>query len=378
MIHAFAEVRFGEFQHGDASWVAQHKGWNKNMKISTRIALLGAVGLLWATQAQAVGTGAGIDIDNTASADFTVNGTPFTENSTTASIRVAEFLDVDVTLLTVTANPNNEVTVSPGDANQVLTFSLTNTGNGSDSYSLVGLSGSGFNGSGNDTFDPTLVDIYFDDGTTPGVFDASDTRYDPGVDDPTILADQSITLHVLNNIGGAAVDGDLGDSQLTATSLALSLFPPSPSAGDSVSGQGDLGGDLVVGSSLGTDATYGTYLVSTLNLDFQKTSSISDPFGGSTAVPGATITYTLQVEVLGSQTATGVVISDDIPPNTTYVAASTELNLVAQTDANDSPTDEMTFDPVGGPTNNGSISIDLGDLTSADGQQEITFQVTID
>ena len=289
------------------------------MKMKRKIALLGAVGLLWATGAQAVGTGAGTPIDNTASADFQVNGTPFTENSTTASIVVAEFLDVDVTLLTVTANPNNEVTVAGGDTDQVLTFSVTNTGNGSDTYALTGLS-SGFNGSGNDDFDPTLVDIYFDDGATPGVWDPSDTRYDPGVDDPTIPADGSITLHVLNNIDDpGVVDGDTGDSQLTATSLALGLFPPSPAAGDSVTGQGDLGGDLVIGSSLGEDEDFGSYLVSALNLVFLKSSSILDPFGGSTAVPGATITYTITAEVQGGETATGLVITDNVPDNLTYV-----------------------------------------------------------
>lgn len=347
------------------------------MKTKKRIALLGAGLLFWASGAQAVGTLAGTPIDNTATADFQVNGTPFTENSTTASITVAEFLDVDVTLLTVTANPNDEVTVAPGDSNQVLTFSITNTGNGSDQYALTGLS-AGFNGSGNDTFDPTLVDIYFDDGTTPGVFDPSDTRYDPGVDDPTIAADGSITVHVLNDIGAATVDGDLGDSQMTATSLALSLFGASPSAGDSVAGQGDGGGDLVLGSSVGEDAEYGTYLVSTLNLRFEKTSSVVDPFGGTTTMPGATVTYSIEVEVLGTQTATGLVISDDVPENTTYVASSMALNGTPQTDANDSPTDEAFFDPVGGPTNNGSIAIDLGNLDATSGTQTISFDVTID
>lgn len=349
------------------------------MRMTTRIALLGAVGLLWATGASAVGTSAGTPIDNTATADFSVNGTPFTESSTTASIVVAEFLDVDVTLLTVTANPNNEVTVSPGDTNQVLTFSITNTGNGTDQYALTGLSGPGLNLSGTDTFDPALVDIYFDDGATPGVFDPSDTRYDPGVDDPTILADGSITVHVLNNIDPGQVDGDLGDSQLTATSLALALFPGTPVAGDSVVGQGDLGGDLVAGTSVGEDDDFGTYLVSTLNLSFVKSSAIADPFGGTTPVPGATITYTLEVEVLGSETATGLVITDNVPDNTTYVASSMTLNAAPQTDAQDAPgTDESEFDPVGGPTNNGAVEVTLGDVTSADGLQTITFQVTID
>jgi uncharacterized repeat protein (TIGR01451 family) len=331
-----------------------------------------------AGNAWAVGTDAGTPIVNTATAEFTVGGTPFTEDSNPETLVVAEFLDVDVTLLTVTANPNNEVTVAPGDTNQVLTFSVTNTGNGDDTYELSGLS-AGFNGSGSDTFDPALVELYFDDGTTPGVFDAGDTRYDPGVDEPTLNADQTITIHVLNNIGAGLVDGDLGDSQLTALSTAVALFPPASVAGDSIAAQGDGGGDLVLGTSLGTDDAYGTYLVSALNLALNKSSSVSDPFGGNTAVPGATITYTITAEVTGTGTATGLVLSDDVPAETTYVAESMTLNTVGQTDAIDTPAvDDADFDPVGGPLNNGSIAVDIGDLTSADGVQTITFQVTID
>ena len=55
------------------------------------------------------------------------------------------------------------------------------------------------------------------------------------------------------------------------------------------------------------------------------------------------------------------------------------LNTVPQTDVNDTGTvDEAEFDPVGGPTNNGSISLDLGDIAAVDGVQTITFQATID
>ncbi|MFK7897921.1 MAG: hypothetical protein AB8G23_18960 [Myxococcota bacterium] len=348
-------------------------------RIASRLAGVLAIALLCGSAANAVGTGAGIDISNTATATFSVGGTPFTEDSDTEVIRVAEVLDVEVTLLTVTSNPNNEVTVAPGDTDQVLTFSVTNTGNGSDEYSLSAISGPGLNLSGTDTFDPTVVDIYFDDGTTPGVFDAGDTRYDPGTDDPTILADGFITIHVLNNIDAGAVDGDLGDSQLVVTSNGLALFPGGSVAGDSVAAAGDNSGDLVLGNTEATGDAFGTYLVSTLEFNFNKTSAVLNGFGNSEPIPGSIVTYTLTAEVTGSGTATGVVITDDVPANTTYVAESMTLNGGGQTDALDSgTTDEADFDPVGGPLNNGSITLDLGDLTPADGVQTITFQVTID
>lgn len=349
------------------------------MRTMRRVALLCAIGLTLASSASAIGTDAGVDIVNTATANFTIGGSPVTQDSNPETIRVAEILDVQVTLLTVTPNPNNEVTVAPSDTNQVLTFSITNTGNGPDTYDLTVLNGPNYNGSGNDTFDPTFVDIYFDDGTTPGVYDAGDTRYDPAVDDPTIAADTSITMHVLNNIDPGTVDGDLGDSQFTATSTAITLFPPASVAGDSVAGQGELGGDLVLGTSVGTGSEYGTYLVSTLGFDFQKSSSVTNPLGGTSPIPGATVTYTLLVEITGTGTATGVVITDNVPDNMTYVSPSIRVNGTLQTDAVDSPAvDDSDFDPVGGPTNNGAVTVDLGDLSTASGQQTITFQATID
>lgn len=346
------------------------------------LALANGISLFLSNAASAVGTEAGTTIVNTATADYQIGGIPFSETSNPETVVVAEILDVDVTLLTVTPNPGNAVAVVPGSTSQVLTFTLTNTGNGTDTYSLVGLSAPGINPSGSDTFDPTLVAIHFDDGTTPGVFDAGDTRYEPGVNDPTLAADQAITLHVLNDIGAGEIEGARGDSQLTAASLALSLFPAGPAAGDSLPGQGELGGDLVLGVAVGDDDAYGTYVVSSLALDFQKTSVvISDPIRGTSnplPIPGATLEYTLTVEVLGSATATDLVIADAIPANTTYVPGSMTLDAIALTDPVDPPTDDARFDALGGAHGNGEVSIGLGDQTALAGRRTITFRVTID
>src|SRR5207249_1382052 len=44
--------------------------------------------------------------------------------------------------------------------------------------------------------------------------------------------------------------------------------------------------------------------------------------GAATAAPGSTITYTITVRNAGNQDATGVTLTDPLPPNTTFASAS--------------------------------------------------------
>src|SRR5262245_43266864 len=102
----------------------------------------------------AAGTPAGTNIQNTAQVSYTVGGSAVTTSSNTTSVRVAEILDAVLTLAAPT------VTVSPGATAEELVYTLTNTGNGSETFNLTALS-AGVTG---DDFDPTLASpaIYFD------------------------------------------------------------------------------------------------------------------------------------------------------------------------------------------------------------------------
>ena len=103
-----------------------------------------------------------------------------------------------------------------------------------------------------------------------------------------------------------------------------------------------------------------------------KSQLVQDPFGGGEAVPGATITYTITLDVLGGGTATASVLRDPIPTFTTYVADTILLNGTPLTDAVDADAGE--FDTSGVPT----IVVRLGNVTLADGTQTVEFQVTVD
>ena len=317
--------------------------------VSTLLAISAAAG--------AAGTPVGTVIQNTATVDFDLAGTPIRLQSNTTTITVAERVDVAVTL------QSPQVLVAANDTNRAILFTVTNTGNGSETFALAiesVLTG--------DDFDPVpaALPIYFDtDGS--GDLNAGDQVYTPGGNDPVLAADASIDVFIVNDIPGTVVNGDIGLSQLTATSLTGTGAP-----GTEYAGLGDGGVDAIIGSSGGEDADSGEYLVSDIAVNVFKTQAVADPFGGNEAIPGATLTYTIAVDVTTAATATASVLRDAIPTYTSYVPNSITLNATGLSDAIDADAGE--FDSTGTPT----VIVRLGDLTQADGVQTVEFQVTID
>ena len=305
----------------------------------------------------AAGTPVGTIIENTATVEFDLAGTPVTLQSNTTTITVVERIDVVVAL------QSPQQLVAPNDTNRALLFTVTNTGNGTETFSLAidsVLAG--------DDFDPTpsATPIYFDsDGS--GDFNVGDQPYVPGTNDPVLVADASVDVLILNDIPAAAANGNVGFSQLTATSLT-----GTGPAGTEFAGQGDGGVDAIAGTTTGEGQDTGEYLVSDVAISVVKAQAVSDPFGGSEALPGATITYTITVEVSNSGTATASVINDLIPGFTTFVPGSITLNAAAISDATDGDAGE--YDTSGAPM----VVVRLGDLTQADGIQTVVFQVAID
>ena len=98
---------------------------------------------------------------------------------------------------------SGQVPVGENESNRTLLFTVTNTGNGSETYLLAidsVLAG--------DDFDPApaLPPIYFDsDGS--GDLTAADVAYVQGTNDPTLAADVSVDVLLVNDIPPAAVTG---------------------------------------------------------------------------------------------------------------------------------------------------------------------------
>jgi len=330
--------------------------------VTTRLCGLAAVAAfaLTAGAAHAVGTAAGTDITNTASVTADVGGTPVTATSNPHVVTVAEVIDVDVTLLSI-----GNVLVNTPSAGQVLTFRVTNVGNGIDSFAL-----SVNNALLGDAFDPVFASVYFD-ANGNGLYDAgTDTLYSPGLNDPVLDANgaDDVVVFVLNDIPAALASGDLGDSELLAASNTGTGAP-----GFVIGGAGEGGTDAIVGPNGGDDQAQGTYQVSSVALAIAKGSSVADPFGGTQPVPGATITYSLVLTVSGVGSADVTTLSDAIPANTTYVAGSMTRNAAPLTDASDAPTDDADF----GVTTPNTVTVGLGNLPAGGPPETITFQVTI-
>lgn len=302
--------------------------------------------------ASAEGVFAGTLIENTATATYDDGDATRTIDSNTVTLRVDELLDVTVTSLD--AGP---IGTAPGEA--VLTFEVTNKGNGPEAFNLTANPAV----AGND-FDTTITSIAVDTNGN-GV-------YDPGVDviltapEATEVLDpeETITVFVIVEVPAGVTDTQASDVELLAEAVTGTGAP-----GTTFAGQGVDGGDAIVGTTGADDSAVGSLIVGITTVDLAKAVSVVDPFGGTSAVPGAIATFTITATVSGSGSVDDLVVTDAIPADTTYVPGSLTLDTNPLTDA--------SGDDAGEASDASGITVDLG--TVAGGTvQTITFDVTLD
>jgi uncharacterized repeat protein (TIGR01451 family) len=307
-----------------------------------------------ATPLWGAGTVANTLVTNTASASYVdgVSGVVQAVNSNPTSFRVDERLDV-----AVVSNNATPVSVFSPDSDRPLSFTVTNLGNGAEAFRLVvdsALAG--------DNFDPSDTRIYLDTNSNGSFEPASDTPYVAGTNDPSLAPDQSRTVFVTHDVPAGRVDGDLGLARLSATAVTGSGAP-----GTVFAGQGVGSTDAVVGATTASANRQGSYQVAQVAATLAKTQSVIDPNGGANPVSGATITYTLTLNVSGAGTITATQVIDAIPANTSYVAGSLRLNGAALTDAADADAGRFT---------GSQIEVTLGAL-SAPSTQTVAFRARI-
>lgn len=306
-----------------------------------------------ASPALAVGTTAGTTISNTATATYTDPvGNPVSVPSNTVALRVDEVLDV-----TVATAEAGDVPAQPGATNQVVKYTVTNTGNGSEAFVLAPITAIG-----GDAFDPAATSVVLDSNGN-GVYDAGvDTVYVAGSNDPVLAPDSSIKVFVLSTIPAGATDGQRGQIDLTATAVT-----GSGPAGTVFGGQGTGGGDAVVGTTTAAGRDKNFFVISAATVALAKSASVLDPFGGTRSVPGSIITYTLVATVSGSGTLANLAVGDPVPAATTYVPASITAQGSGLSDATDADSGEFAAN---------RVSVRFGAV--AGGQtRTVTFQVRI-
>jgi uncharacterized repeat protein (TIGR01451 family) len=310
----------------------------------------------FANPAFAAGTAAGTTISNTATASYNdAGGAPRSVTSNQVDLLVDEILDV-----VVAPESTTDVVTQPSLTDQVLTYTITNKGNGPEAFVLTS------NGTvGGDQFDPNPTSI---------LLDINDNGiYEPGIDPvytgatPALAAEQTLRVFVRSTIPASANDADRGIVSLTGQAVTGTGTP-----GTNFAGAGVGGSNAVVGATGADDVANRAYLVQNATIAFVKSQSVSDPFGGTKSVPGAIITYTLVATISGTGTLANVAVSDGIPANTTYQAGSLTLQAAGLSDAADAD--------AGRTVTTGAVvtGIDVALGSVAGGQtRSVTFRVKI-
>ncbi len=293
---------------------------------------------------------AGIIIESTAEAVYDDAGTTRTVVSNTVQVRVDELLS-----LAAASRDAGPVTVRGGT--QVLGFLVTNTGNGPEAFAFEADTAIAGNG-----FDVTLQDIAVDSNGN-GIYDSGIDQLLPAPSlTASLPAGDSITLFAI-----VTVPPNVGDGARSAIDLIARAATGTGTPGTVFAGAGEGGSDAVVGLGGGITTARGEMVASASTVTLVKWASVADPFGGSQAVPGATITYSVQALVTGSATIDGLVVTDAIPANTAYVANSLTLESAPLTDA---PGDDA------GEASAAGIAVDLGSVAGGT-SRTVTFAVLI-
>ncbi|MFL6550322.1 MAG: hypothetical protein ACJ8OJ_16635 [Povalibacter sp.] len=320
--------------------------------------------------AGAVGTPAGTSINNQASVSYSVGGvsqTPITSS-------VATFVVDNKIDLTVTALDTAPVVAFPNQQAVVATFTVTNTGNFTQSYRLTATDLNG-------------VPVFSNPDTLNGLVlsTAADTNgngsYDAGIDQIGNLGDVApaalptpVKVFVLANIPAGATNGQFASIRLqaqaaTAGSTGATLAIAAPG--------GDTAGVDIVFADAGRDASEtadSQYKIQSASLNVTKTVSvISDPLNLTTnpiAIPGAVVEYTISIQNTGAVAATSLSVTDSIPANTAYVAGSLRRDATPLSDAADADGGQA----IGSPAT--SIAVTVPSVAAAS-TSLVIFRVTV-
>ena len=289
--------------------------------------VLGGFAFFATSTTHAAAPAAGTNISNIATASY-VDGTSTTRTVTSNEVKTTVLQVGSFTLAenrNATANPNGVVTLS---------HVLTNTGNGTDEFTLDLKNVAG------DAFDFTNIAIYLD-ANKDGVPDNNSNLIGQKI---TLNANESVGLVVVGTTAATAVEGNLGELMLSAVS-----------------------GYITVPADKTKTNTDTVEIVGGAVIQVTKSANV-------TAVArGDTVTYELTYKNTGNADATNLTIEDALPTGVTYVAGSARWSgqTAALTDADgDETTAKYKF------TNGNQVQLVLASVPR-NSTGKLTFQVTV-
>jgi uncharacterized repeat protein (TIGR01451 family) len=346
------------------SMTQSKRGISRYRNLWSVVAFL-VVFMLTAGKALAVGTIAGTTVTSTVYVSYSLGGAGISTKSVTTSFMIDRVVNVVVT-------KNSDANTSPASGNAAVSFLVSNMSNTAIRFSLAAVSKS------TNTWTMNNVRIYRDNNDS-GTWDGGDTLYTDAGTFGDIATGASVTVLIVADTPPGLTIGETAVYDLTATVVdAGSLNVSNQTGGANTAGVDTVFLDAA-GSAVGDGARDGkhsaaavfTVATAALNVSVNKTVTILDQWGGNLPIPGATLRYTIGVTTTGGGTAANVVISDPLPRDTAYVANSLRLNNTVLTDAADTDAGDVGFTAVN------TVTVKLGDLTSASPIQTITFDVKI-
>ena len=342
--------------------------------------------LLIPAAAFAAGTPSGTPVRNSATVDYQVGGIAQTQ---IASNQVEFTVDnrIDLTVTTVDAGA---VTVLPGSTRRLLTFLVTNTGNTVQDFRLQVLDAAAAAFGLTETFDAVNVQVWADDNLN-GAYDPDRRhpqlrrRAGAGRVDARVRGRGHPRHRGRGRRGLVRPAGRGGHRHHHRRRWARtwSRTPAWPTTRPSCRSSSATAPAQIDAARDASFSSRDSYLVANANLTIAKSSlTVEDPFNGATnpkAIPGARVTYTLDVSNTGTGAADNVSIVDMIPAFTVFrvgslVTAGTALF------SNDGGT-TFTYTPVADADGNDPdvdyIQVDYGLIAGGGATEQITFDVVI-
>ncbi len=310
-----------------------------------------------ALQCQAQGTPVGRFVVSSAQLEYRIDGVTQQLLVAAPTLVVQELLDARVQ-----AEQAQTLQVFTPQPQVVLQFSLTNTGNGTEGFRLLADALPGAD------FQPAGLDIYLESNATPGLQlgAGGDTPYVPGVQDPVLVADATLTFYLVVQVPAGLTPGELGVLSVRALPLTLIAAtgqhdpgqPGFPGPGSLFVGLGDpdaLGNptDALLGPAFVPDALLASaqsaLQVQRPLLSLQKDSiQILDLAGGERIESGTRIQYQLEALIQAEATLTDLRLQDLLPVYLALEPDSLSLwyspsGLAA--DLQHQPAPQVQFDP---------------------------------
>ncbi len=307
------------------------RDWKKSVRAGI---VLASLALSVGENASAIGTASGTQVNNRATVEYAVGATtqPVIESSPTGNSVPGATFGTDTSFLvdnridlTVAELSGSYTVVASGGLSEVLVYTVANTGNTVQDFSLsaTDLAGGADPFGGTDNFDAAPVGIFVD-ANNDSLYDAGDVA--TYVDD--LAADGTVEVFIVRNIGVQA-NGDISAVILTAQvaqgglvgTQGADILTDDAAAAD-LAGTvqivfGDGASDADVANN-GRFADTDAYRVGAAQITVAKSSAvISDPINlgvNPKAIPGAVVEYTVTIsnDALASAAATNVQVTDSL------------------------------------------------------------------